>query len=74
MTQVIPAKNHPLKIKSEVVKTESKSCARQNKIDQQLQLAADVEAFLKAGGSVQELSGPPEVTESRSAHSWMGAH
>ena len=73
MTQVTPAKNHPLRIKSEVAKAKKDSYPRKNKSEQKLQISADVEAFLKAGGLVEELSGPPEVAESRSAHSWMGA-
>ncbi|MEH6347756.1 MAG: hypothetical protein V7785_21860 [Bermanella sp.] len=71
MTQIAPAANHPLRIKSEIPRFNTQSVERQNKAEQQASMSADVMAFLNAGGSVDCLPGFPEVIKSQSAHPWI---
>jgi hypothetical protein len=72
MTQVTPAANHPLRIQSEMPRFK-KSVDRQNKSEQQVQLKAQVLAFINAGGLVEVLPGFPEIINSQAAQvsSWM---
>ena len=68
MTQVTPSINHPYKKHAEVDK-HAKSVAAKNNIKQQARLAAQTQAFLNAGGSVQVLPGFPEKVLSKMAMS-----
>ncbi len=73
MTQVIPAANHPLRIQSEMPRFK-KATERQNKPEQQAEIHLKMQVFLRAGGSVQVLTGFPEVIKSQVAMPWVIGH
>ncbi len=77
MTQVIPSPNHPLRNQAEFQKRyenkiydNKKSVNRQNKPQQQADLAALVLQFEKQGGEIEVLQGFPEVIKSNAAFAY----
>jgi len=60
MTIVIPATDHPLRIASVIPRVRSTGIIPKKHSDAKAQLAADVDAFLKAGNQIEVLPGFPE--------------
>ncbi len=75
MTQVTPAANHPLRIKSEMPRFKE-SVDRQDKPGQQAEIRLQVQQFLGAGGLIEVLPGFPEIVQSQAMRtsSWIVGH
>jgi hypothetical protein len=64
MTQVTPALDHPLRMHSELPRFNRTPHLTSSKAEFRAELESATQQFLAAGGSIEKLSGFPELIES----------